>query len=80
MPSVPRYSKISDYLARSIKPPCMTCTERTAGCHGKCEGYKKYKKHLEDEKSKAYSTFVDSIKVEDYEIKRRVRSAKIRGK
>lgn len=78
MPSTPRYGVIADNIIKNIKPPCMTCTERTAGCHGKCEGYKNYKKHLEDEKSKAYSTFVNSIKVEDYEIKMRVKKAQRR--
>lgn len=27
----------------SIKAPCMNCTDREVGCHGKCPKYKEFK-------------------------------------
>lgn len=78
MPSTPRYGVIADNITRNIKSPCMTCTERTAGCHGKCEGYKNYKTLLETEKTKAHSAYINSVKVDDYEIKLRVKKAQRR--
>ena len=78
MPTVPRYSTVVDNVVQRIKPPCMTCTIRTPGCHGKCDGYKNYKMQVEEEKTKVYSAYIDRIKVDDYEIKKRVKKAKQR--
>ena len=30
-------------MSKKIESPCLECTERHEGCHGKCEGYKAYK-------------------------------------
>ena len=30
--------------------PCYNCEDRYAGCHGKCDNYKKFKENLEEDK------------------------------
>lgn len=32
-----------------VKSPCMGCTIRTLGCHGKCGQYAVYRKNIEKE-------------------------------
>jgi len=30
--------------------PCYNCEDRYAGCHSKCDNYKKFKENLEEDK------------------------------
>ena len=31
-----------------MKTPCMNCTARNLGCHGKCKDYAEYKQKLDE--------------------------------
>lgn len=48
------------------KAPCMTCTDRFLGCHGKCEQYQAFRKErdrLNDKKYKRQDLFFGSQNV-----------------
>ena len=70
MQSSHRYSIMVENIVQRIKPPCIGCTDRVSGCHGRCEGYKNYRAELEATKAKVYESLKPEIKVEDYEIKK----------
>ena len=36
-----------------IDSPCHNCSERVAGCHATCEGYKSYQRNLQKLKDNA---------------------------
>ena len=35
--------------------PCLYCTDRYVGCHGKCEKYAEWKKRHDDYNTKVYN-------------------------
>ena len=37
-------------MRTKIQSPCLGCSDRQSGCHGKCELYQAYKKAAEEEK------------------------------
>ena len=32
------------------KPPCIDCDDRSEGCHARCEGYKEFRKMMDEHK------------------------------
>ena len=80
MPRTPRYGVIADGIVKRKDSPCNGCSKRTPTCHGGCKEYKEYRAELEAEKAKAYAVYINSVKVDDYEIKKAVKKAKKRGR
>lgn len=47
------------FIENNTPSPCKECTERSIGCHGKCEKYKKYRVIYQDEKQKIAAYFAE---------------------
>lgn len=59
-----------------VRPPCMDCKERTVGCHGKCNKYKKYVSILQKLKAGRDESII--INEYSYDLHSRMKSGKMR--
>lgn len=79
MRNTPNISRVIRYAQENITPPCKECAERKVGCHGECEKYDDYTKHLKTEKEKIINAYNTEKLLEDSEIKGRIRTLKRRN-
>ena len=71
MPLTPRL-----FLRKKIPCPCHKCTERIMGCHAECKKYKEFKHQRAEEYKKMKATYIHERKIEDYEIKQKIKIKK----
>lgn len=51
-------------------PPCRDCEERYGGCHGKCDGYKTFRKELDEYNELKRNQTLIQQDIDGYEIDR----------
>lgn len=61
---------------RWVDCPCKDCTDRHAGCHGSCEGYKNFKTEHDAETKRLWEE--DNVTRQVYDINRNGAEAKQR--
>ena len=60
------------------KPPCMGCTDRQVGCHGKCERFRQYKSDYIAEKTRENLARKDDAQLRDYAVEAQKRFKKLK--
>jgi hypothetical protein len=67
---------MQDAIKRKHPSPCKNCTDREVGCHSKCERYAEYKRAIEAESLKVFTSLKEERSLENSDVRSRIRTVK----